>query len=382
MSEGFIKPWIRTLGVLAGHGDRLFRRGPSRLLRRILRIPALHRRFERTGGAQIMKVLRLTSRFPFAEHPWTDLWQAMSVQHPTRDAWWDERDLTPLLADVSIPVYLGSEWSNVPLHSPGVFAAWDALAGNPNVRLSLLGENGLPWPWESMHIEALAWYDQWLKGRDTGILDGPRVRYWLPGAEQWRTSDQWPPAATYRELALNPDGRLDPVETAGERRYACPGVAGQPDHLTWTSGPLDADLDVVGHLELQLTATTTASDTGWISLLEDVAPDGTATAVTQGWLRASLREVDEQASRPGRPVLPLRTAEPVPVGEPVRYRIPLVANGRRFARGHRIRLTLASDDTRGALRPMLGFTHTPVGLPTVNTVSSSSRLLLPVVPSS
>jgi hypothetical protein len=29
------------------------------------------------------------------------------------------------------------------------------------------------WPWESMHYEALAWHDHWLKGIDAGVMDGP-----------------------------------------------------------------------------------------------------------------------------------------------------------------------------------------------------------------
>ena len=59
---------------------------------------------------------------------------------------------------------------------------------NPNVRMGLLGDFGLTWPWESLHVEALAWFDHWLKGRDTGIMDGPPIRYCLPGAEEWRTA--------------------------------------------------------------------------------------------------------------------------------------------------------------------------------------------------
>ena len=52
----------------------------------------------------------------------------------------------------------------------------------------MMGEHGLAWPWESLHIEALAWFDHWLKGQDTGILEGPRFRYVLPEAEGWRTA--------------------------------------------------------------------------------------------------------------------------------------------------------------------------------------------------
>jgi predicted acyl esterase len=63
-----------------------------------------------------------------------------------------------------------------------------------------------------------------------------------------------------------------------------------------TTAPLDTDLDIVGHLELRLTAAATAIDIAWILLLQDVAPDGTATDVTQGWLRAAL---PRRLGRPG-----------------------------------------------------------------------------------
>ena len=74
------------------------------------------------------------------------------------------------------------------------------------------------------------------------------------------------------------------------------------------------DLDVVGDIEVQLDAISTASDTAWIVFLQDVATDGTVTDVTAGYLRAGLREVDESASRPGAPDLPCRTFQAVPIG--------------------------------------------------------------------
>ncbi|WP_280261183.1 CocE/NonD family hydrolase [Nocardia abscessus] len=379
LNEAFVNPWIHALGVLSAHGDRLYRKGMSRLLRQFLAIPAIHRRFRQTDAVQVHRRLRLISRFGHDAHPWNGLLEAVATDHPTRDAWWDERDLTGLLADVDIPVYLGGEWSSVPLHLTGLFEAWDALAHNPHVHMAMLGDHSLPWPWESMHIEALAWFDYWLKGRDTGILEGPTIRYWLPGAEQWRTADSWPPPATHTALALSADGSLTADERPGERSYATDGADPMPVQLSWTSDPLPDDIDMVGHPELRLTATSSATDTAWILLLQDVGPDGKATDITQGWLRASMRHVDEDASRTGRPVLPMQARVPVPPGEPVDYRIPLVANARRFQRGHRIRLVLTSDDNREDFQPMLLFSHAPVGTAGVNTVHSSSRLLLPIL---
>ncbi|WP_433734069.1 CocE/NonD family hydrolase [Nocardia sp. CA-129566] len=379
LNEAFVTPWFRALGVLSAHGDRLYRKGLSRLVRKVLAIPAVHHGFRHADVAKVHHGLQLVSRFGHDAHPWDDLLNAVATEHPVRDAWWDDRDLTELLTRVDIPVYLGGEWSNVALHLPGLFKAWQALAHNPHVRMAMLGEHGLPWPWESMHIEALAWFDHWLKGQDTGILEGPAIRYWLPGAEQWRTADSWPPPATYTALSLNADGSLTADERPGERSYATDGANAMPAQLSWTSDPLPDDLDMVGHPELRLTATSSEADTGWILLLQDIGPDGESTDVTPGWLRASMRHVDEDASETGRPVLPMRTRDPIPVGESVDYRIPLVANARQFRRGHRIRLILTSDDTRKDFRPMMLFSHALVGIGAVNTVHSSSRLLLPIL---
>jgi uncharacterized protein len=156
-------------------------------------------------------------------------------------------------------------------------------------------------------------------------------------------------------------------------------AADPPSHLTWTSSPLAQDLDVVGHIEVRLDASSTALDTAWIVVLQDVDPMGYASDVTGGYLRASLRHVDEAASHLGAPVVPCRTPEIVPVGQLVHYRVPIVANARRFPAGHRIQLYLTSDDQDKAKPAIMGFRHASVGTSSINTVHSSSRLLLPVL---
>jgi hypothetical protein len=80
--------------------------------------------------------------------------------------------------------------------------------------------------------------------------------------------------------------------------------ADPPSSLTWETGPFAGDLDVLGNIGLRLDATASASDTAWIVTLQDVAPDGTATDVTAGFLRASLHAVDESASETGAPSVP------------------------------------------------------------------------------
>lgn len=389
MSSSFVTPFLSMIGLTAARSDGFWRSLPVELARKVLHTPPLHRRFATMNGEAAVTTMRQLLRLPHDPHPWDDLWLDIAVKHPTRDEWWDERDLTSLLADIDVPVYLGCDWENVPLHLPSTFVAWKALADNPNVRMGMLGRYGLTWPWESLHGEALAWFDYWLKGRDTGIVDGDPVRYALPGADGWQTSPTWPPAGAHRELALRADGLLDDDEgEPGARDYMALGAglnrAGSsaidpPAMLTWTSAPLPGDLDVVGPIELRLIASATAADTAWMTTLQDVASDGEVTDVTAGWVRASLREVDEQASTPGVPVLTCRTATAVPIGEEVQYRIPLVPNARRFAKGHRIRLVLTSDDQSPDVPAIMNFRHASVGTSSLNTVRSSSRLLLPVL---
>jgi predicted acyl esterase len=336
-----------------------------------------------------MNGLDLLLRLPHEPHPWDDLWRAIAVEHPVRDDWWEDRNLIPLLNKIEVPVYLGCDWENVPLHLRGVFDALPRLTNSPHVQVGMLGTHGLSWPWESLHIEALAWYDHWLKGHDTGILAGPRFRYALPGADDWHTADAWPPPGViHREFALRADGALDEQDsTPGERAYMTLGAglnrkrssaADPPSQLEWTSAPLTEDLDVVGDIELRLDATSTALDTAWIVTLHDVDPAGEVTHVSAGYLRASLRAADETASRPGAPSLPCDTPQAVPIGELVHYRVPLVANARRFRAGHRIQLVLTSDDTDDSAPAVLDFRHASVGTSALNTVRSSSRLLLPV----
>ena len=387
-SSSFVTPFLAMVGLTSGRSDRFWRSTLVNAARDILRTAPLHRKFATMNGESSVAVLHAALKLHHDPHPWDDLWRTMAVEHPLRDEWWDERNLMPLLDRVEVPTYLGCDWQNVPLHLPSTFPAMRALVNAPVVRVGMLGEFGLTWPWESLHVEALAWFDHWLKGQDTGILEGPAIRYWMPGADEWRTSEVWPPAdSEARVLSLRVDGVLaddegDPGERslmvldAGLRRSGS-SDADPPPQLVWTSAALEQALDVVGDIELELHASATALDTAWIVTLQDVAPDNTVEDVTAGWLRASLRRVDPAASSNGPLELPCREAEIVVPGAITTYRIPLVTNARRFGVGHRVRLVLTSDDQDESTPAIMGFRHASVGT-SRNTIHSSSKLVLAV----
>jgi predicted acyl esterase len=391
VSSAFITPFLGMIGLTSGQTNKLWRSKLVEAVGKLLHAPKVHKAFETFNGEAAMTGIKLLLKLHHDPHPWDDLWRAIVVEHPLRDAWWEKRNLLPLLHRVKVPVYLGCDWQNVPMHLGSTFPAFEALTNSPHVRVAMLGEHGLSWPWESLHIEALAWFDQWLKGRDTGVLEGPPIRYLTPGVEGWRETATWPPAQAHHQAwSLCADGALAAAEgDAGSRAMMTLGdglnraqasETDPPAFLTWTSPPMEEDLDILGEIELQLDASSTAGDTAWIATLQSVDEAGTAVDVTAGYLRASLRQVDEARSRPGAPALPCRAFAPVPIGETVRYRIPLVVNARRFKRGHSIRLFLTSDDQNPATPAMLTYRHASVGTSCLSTIASTSRLLLPVVP--
>ncbi|HYG96054.1 MAG TPA: CocE/NonD family hydrolase [Solirubrobacterales bacterium] len=364
LSDLFFGGWLGAVGMLApARRAASFRSAPARAIERLLNADPVHRRFEKFDGEAALASLTKLMRLSYPAQPWADLYQQATVENPTgEEDFWRERDWAPLLGHSPLPLHLGCAWDNVALHLSGAFTAWEAIAGRPGNRLSLLGPGGLSWPWESMHVEALAWYDHWLKDRDTGALEGPPIRYWLRGAEEYRTLEAWPPpGATDRDLHLRADGSLGASADRGGRDYlfAPPALkrpANQPSPslppaLTWDSEPAGEAFDVVGACHLDLEATSTAAGVDWIAKLSLVDEGGAVTDLTQGWLRAR---------------------------DPERSRIPFVPTAVRVQRGERLRLTLTSND-RGKGMAMSGFSHLPLATPSRQHVRASSRLLLPAL---
>lgn len=390
MSSGFVTPFLFMIGMTSGHTNKLWRSTLMDALRALLLTPGIHKKFEMANGEAAIAGLKVLLKLHHDPHPWDDLWRAIAVEHPFRDAWWEDRNLLPLLDRVEVPVYLGCDWQNVPLHLPHTFTAYERLTNSKHLQVAMMGEHGLAWPWESLHIEALAWFDHWLKGQDTGILDGKNFRYILPEAEGWRTTDAWPILeSVHHAYALRADGGLSEDEgEPGFRIYMNLGgglnrprasETDPPPFLHWTTPPLPNDLDLIGAIELQVDAACTAPDTAFIAVLQDVDENENAINVTAGYLRASLRAVDEAVSKRGSPSLPCRNFEVVPFGEKVSYRIPLVPNARCFRAGHKLRLYLTTDDQNPDKPALLEFRHASVGTSSFNTVFSSSRLLLPLL---
>ena len=83
----------------------------------------------------------------------------------------------------------------------------------------------------------LAWFDHFLKGRDTGVLEAPKVQLQADDGV-WRHEETWPPAV--KETAVHPqtDGRLLLTAGQGKSGYRDAGPNHYGDGNTGSSVPL------------------------------------------------------------------------------------------------------------------------------------------------
>jgi predicted acyl esterase len=383
----FATRYFAGIGMLSKRKDAFFRSNVVGLANKILRSPQVHARLA-APHKDTLKVFELALRFAYDADPWDDLVAAVGVEHQLYDEFWKSRDMSRRIGEIGIPMYLGADWENVCMHLDTPFAIFDDIDKSVPWRLSITPRGSLSWPWESLHFEALAWYDHWLKGRDTGILEGPPVRYYLEGADEWRTADRWPlPQTRFVDWHLQADGTLgESAGPPGARDYLhLPGAFDLPKNanpprlprlLAWDTAPLQQAVDLAGPFKLALHASSTASDVDWIVKLQLVDAAGQASDLTQGWLRASHRALDPARSRPWRPYHPHDRTEPLVPGEPAWFEIAIVPTAQRFKPGQRLRLLLTSDDEGIAMQ---GLSHMTCGQAARNRIFSDSRLMVPLL---
>lgn len=318
---------------------------------------------------------------------------------------------------VKLPTYTGAGWYayTYKLHLQGS-QQWYQNIKVPK-KLLFTGPAHLPRPFHSFHDEILRWYDHWLKGKDTGVMDEAPVKIWVMGENRWRYADDWPlPETQWTRLYLDSWERLRPEPFAKGGRDA----RGEPDsfvqmpptqtnavqRLRYMTDPLPEDTLVIGPIALYLYAAIDQDDTNWIVVLKDVGPDpsvrtaraGEATVpeslhereLTRGWLKASHRAVDAKRSTPWKPWHPLtrKAWKPVKPGEVDEYAIEILSTANMFRARHRICLDITSMDLPTGTAGSHDVEYIPYHICSSKTVvhriyhngKYPSHLLLPVIP--
>ena len=327
------------------------------------------------------------------------------------------RDAEQALERIKVPTYTGSGWYayTYKTHLNGAQNYFEKIPAPK--KLLFLGPAHLERPFHSLHGEILRWHDHWLKNIDTGIMNDPPVRYWVMGANEWRSGTDWPlPETQWTKFYLNTWERLQVAPftpSSVDDEFPADAFAQMPPTQTnavqvlrYMTDPLPEDLLIAGPSVLNLFAAIDQDDTNWIVSLKDVGPDGSVRTVregerdlprdlherelTRGWLKASHRAVDPGRSKPWRPWHPLtrQAQKKVAPGEITEYAIEIMATANLFRRGHRICIEIASADIPTGVGGATNAEYIPNHIVSSKTTlhkiyhdgKRPSHLLLPVIP--
>jgi uncharacterized protein len=324
------------------------------------------------------------------------LWLEKWLRHQRRDDYWKHGSICEDWSAVQCPVMAVSGWADG--YSNAVFRL---LANLQVPRLGLIGpwshkypHQGVPGPAIGFLQECLRWWDRWLKGRDTGIMDEPMLRAWMqdsvppttyyherPG--RWVGEPRWPsPNVAQQALTLAWPGTLEPSSTQvpeGEMAVQSPlsvglfagkwcSYAATPDlphdqreedggALVFTGAPLEAPLEILGAAGVELRLSVDRPVAMVAVRLSDVAPDDKATRITYGLLNLTHRDSSE-------------SPQPLEPGRTYRVRVKLNDVAQTFPAGHRVRLSVST-----SYWPLAWPAPQPVRL---RILMGASRLLLPV----
>jgi uncharacterized protein len=335
---------------------------------------------------------------------WRDVWMkrlehqpllvAHWLRHQRRDELWKHGSICEDWSAITCPVYLVGGWADGYSNTiPRMLAHLQCP------KKGLIG----PWAHKYPHFakpgpqigflqESLRWWDKWLKGIETGIMDEPQYRVWMEEPERplayyderpgrWVAEPQWPsPNVEVRLLALNSGGRLAEkpapervVETlspqsVGEGCGAWCGFGIGPERpldqrvddgrsLCFDSEPLPARLEIMGAPQVTLELWVDRPAAFVAVRLNEIASDGAVTRITYGLLNLTHRDSHEHPAAlvPGQ-----------------RYKVTVVLNdiAHGFAAGNRIRVAIST-----TYWPLVWPSPEPV---TLKIFTGASRLELPV----
>ncbi len=306
------------------------------------------------------------------------------VEHCTYDDYWKQWSIDTDYSRIEVPaLHIGGWWDVFLSGTVKNFTGLSAGAGSDEARR---GQKLLVGPWTHMPWSPvsrgsnegpstneiddwhLRWFDQTLKGLDTGVLDSAVTVYTLDG--DWSDLDGWPPSDTVAEdWYIHSQGRANskfgdgtlervapdaeppdvfvydpgvPIPSMGGHSCCFDSITpmGPADQhaaevsrmiLVYTSEPLAEDIELLGDVSVTLHAASTAPDTDFTARLCVVDPDGRSVNLQEGILRARYRHS-------------LSDAEPLVPGEVYELRIDLGPVGAHVPAGSRLRLTVSSSD--------------------------------------
>ena len=314
------------------------------------------------------------------------------MEHEQYDEWWSSYSLRDKYHEMAIPSLFITGWfDSLSNENFKLFNGWTKKAKTQDARSKTkliigpwshqiapwgrvpMGENG-EYADRTFGKQALSdviemhmhWYDQRLKGIDTGVDEEAPIKLFVMGKNTWRDEYEWPLERTewtkfYLSSAgnavddggsLHPEIKTsdqtsdsfiydpgNPVPSLGSQyqTYDFCGphdrsqIQRRPDVLTFTTDVLTEDMEITGPISATIWASSDAKDTDFTATLTDLEPDGKAIALCEGIVRARFRNGTENP-------------EMMVPGEIYKFEIDMWNTSNTFIKGHRIRIEISSSN--------------------------------------
>ncbi|MBW4516562.1 MAG: CocE/NonD family hydrolase [Timaviella obliquedivisa GSE-PSE-MK23-08B] len=254
------------------------------------------------------------------------------LAHPEPDDYWRQLSPQAYMHHVDLPMLHIGGWFDA--YMRGTLRFYKEMATRSSPQALWVGPWAhLPWGRKVGAIDyglaanrgidrlQIRWFDHFLKGKDTGLLDEPRVNLFEMGSNQWRTFEQFPAARTKSYFLVTTglagmderEGKLVemrafkslpaelPADTwvhdpwrpvpaiGGHGGFAVGGsdrtaLDCRTDVLTYQTDPLTTDLSLAGELSVSLYCTADAPSFDLCAVLSEVKTDGVYN-FSQGYRR-------------------------------------------------------------------------------------------------
>lgn len=289
------------------------------------------------------------------------------MSHQSRDELWKHGSICEDYSGIKAAVYCVTGWADaytnaIPRMIQHLECPRKALVGP---WLHKYPHFAIPHPKIGFLQEALRWWDYWLKGIDTGIMDEPACTFYLQDSVipqpsyrhrsgQWIQCEKWPDDNTVarRQWSITSQGlvtdeqplemqvKIDSPLTCGVHGGEYLPLWFGPDFPTdqrrddvlsacFDSQPLVEDLRILGRPRLDLNVSSDRSCGQITARLSDISPDGKVLRVTYGTLNLNNRDT-------------LASAQTVVAGETYALTIGMDFIAQTIPKGHRMRIALSS----------------------------------------
>lgn len=258
------------------------------------------------------------------------------LEHSQPDTYWEKLSPKRAMQDVDLPMLHIGGWFDTYLR--GNIRLYKDIAPRSAYRQQLLigPWTHLPWCRKAGAVDfgskainpidqlQVRWFDQFLKGIDTGLLDEASVCLFEMGSNCWRNFDTFP-ELNYKSYFLSSTGLASIREDAGilskNQPQSCiddllvhdpwrpvPALGGhtaipsgcfershldyRSDILTYTTEPLAEDLHLAGEVVVEVWCSADKPSHDLCAVLSEVHLDGKAYNFTQGYLHVELSQND------------------------------------------------------------------------------------------